>query len=274
MSLVRKIQELDVFKGRFTGLCLLSDAIKFFACPSDQRLAGMKGRFNGQRCFIIGLGPSLAADDLNMLHESGELCFSMNRCYQMFDKTAWRPDFYFVSDYRAYDVRLAQVSLEMERDGTTIFYCRQAIPKGMPESAIWYKAKYTDAILGSSRHGFYRCRAKRLRFSTDASRFIFDGHSVVHSIIQMAYFMGFSSVYLLGVDCGSSNSSSYSKLLESRFNKDYVNGTSDQMIEDFQSLAEEIESKGLDFHVHNAGRGGRLEVFPRVRLEDVLSRRN
>lgn len=57
-------------------------------------LALYKGKFTGKRCFLIGNGPSLRAEDLTRLHEAGEITFAFNRIYNIFDQTPWRPSFY------------------------------------------------------------------------------------------------------------------------------------------------------------------------------------
>lgn len=49
-------------------------------------------------CFIIGNGPSLSADDLEVLRKNNVLSFGFNKIFLMFDKTNWRPDFYVSQD--------------------------------------------------------------------------------------------------------------------------------------------------------------------------------
>ena len=56
----------------------------------------LKDKYKGQRCFVIGNGPSLTAEDLNLL--KGEVTFASNRIYKMFEQTDWRPTYYAVFD--------------------------------------------------------------------------------------------------------------------------------------------------------------------------------
>ena len=265
MSVIKKIQDLRIFKGRFTYLCLFKDRMMFRHLPSDSRLLNLKSLYKGRRCFIVALGPSLKLSDLNELVENNEITFSMNRCYEMFDKTTWRPDYYFLSDKKAFTPKVKAEIEKMIAGKTTVVYSKFAVPKGMPDEAIYYKANYTDAILSSSRKNKYRKKAKPLRCSTDAYEFIYDGHTCVHSIIQLAYYMGFKEVYLLGVDCGVIKNKSYSELLgEPSRNIENMNRLGDLYIEDYASLKNDIERKKLDIAIYNATKGGRLEVFPRV----------
>ena len=55
-----------------------------------------KDLYQGKRCFIIGNGPSLKADDLDCL--KNEYTFAANRIYEILDKTDWRPWAYVVVD--------------------------------------------------------------------------------------------------------------------------------------------------------------------------------
>ena len=66
--------------------------------PVKQELLKFKDIHKGKRCFIVATGPSLRVQDLDKLHENGEICISMNRIFNIFDKTQWRPDYYMIGD--------------------------------------------------------------------------------------------------------------------------------------------------------------------------------
>lgn len=274
MKALKKLGDLKLFYGRFSGLCYLQDKIKYWLCPKDKRLLALKDSFKGGRCFIVGLGPSLRMGDLDKLAENGEVCFSMNRCYQLFDKTKWRPDFYCISDWKAFDIPSAKKAVpEMADSGITVLYPKNAVRKGMPAKAIHYRTYYSDSILLNSKNKFYHKHGRRCRFSTDAYDHVYSGCSCVHLILQLAYYLGFSEVYLLGTDCGvSSDSKSYVDGLSEKIRLDMYTErkAGDNMIIDYASLQDDIVAKGLDFHIFNATRGGYLEVFPRVEFDDLF----
>ena len=50
----------------------------------NERLASLKGKYKGERVFIIGNGPSLNKTPLDKL--DGEFTFAMNRFYLMYDQ--------------------------------------------------------------------------------------------------------------------------------------------------------------------------------------------
>ena len=92
-------------------------------CNTHRRkISDMKDSHKGERCFIIGNGPSLSADDLDKLID--EDCFGVNEIHKIFPKTNWRPKYYLIMD------RYSKSTPEMVRDlqAETVFlgdyYCR------------------------------------------------------------------------------------------------------------------------------------------------------
>src|SRR5699024_2729264 len=63
-----------------------------------KKLKKLRGKYLNKRCFLIGNGPSLRVDDLNILEKEQEITFGFNRIYNIFDQTKWRPTFYISQD--------------------------------------------------------------------------------------------------------------------------------------------------------------------------------
>ena len=261
---------LDYFLENFTSICLTYMKLNFKLLKSDDRLLSFKDKYKGKRCFIVGLGPSLMTKDLDLLANNHEYTFSMNRCYRLFDKTNWRPDFYVVSDAKACTSEtMAAINIMLENH-TTVVYSKSEI-SNMPDEALYFKVDFSDFVLRNSRKLKYREKGHDCLMSTDAYEYVYAGSSCAHTIIQLAYYMGFSDVYLLGIDCGtSSDKKSYCEGLGAVQNNAYIKGEGQLMIKDFQSLKNDIEQKQLDFHVYNCTRGGALEVFSRKKLEELF----
>ena len=57
-----------------------------------KRLNSLQGSYSGQRCFIMGNGPSLNRMDLSLFEN--DLIWGSNKCYLLFDRISWRPSFY------------------------------------------------------------------------------------------------------------------------------------------------------------------------------------
>ena len=65
---------------------------------SCNKIKNSKNSHLNRRCFIIGNGPSLTANDLDKLSENSEITFAFNRIYHIFEQTSWRPTYYMSQD--------------------------------------------------------------------------------------------------------------------------------------------------------------------------------
>ena len=151
--------------------------------PSEgnrERLLDFRNRHRGQRCFILGNGPSLAKMDLGPLKE--EWTFGLNRIYLLQQQMGFTPSYYCASNELVLEQFAHEIAaLEMPRfvnwnarahfaqDDPSLLYVRQAL--GLADS-----------------------------FSTDLTRPLCSGGTVTFLAMQVAYFMGFHQVILLGVD--------------------------------------------------------------------------
>lgn len=213
-----------------------------------------------QRCFIVATGPSLTIDDLNTLHEHGETCISMNRVYNIFERTVWRPDYYVIEDIKMIeDLREEIANLELP----------VKFVSSMPES-YWLQEnsetsiKYQLALLNVDQ-------APPL-FSTHADKCVYAGSTVTYICMQMAVYMGFQEIYLLGVDFNYSKDlyhqrnhfEGYDKDKEIRLNDVYP----EKMEQAYESAKRFADSHGI--YIYNATRGGKLEVFERVDFDSLF----
>lgn len=228
-----------------------------------KKIEQLKDSFKGKRCFIIGTGPSLTISDLEKLQN--EFTFGTNRIYELFDQTDWRPTFYVNQDadlIKKFSDKIKEIKTEYKFlpidfkelfDNKNIFY---------------FVLKHKD---------YYPRRAP---FSKDISKFVAQGFTVTYGAIQIAAYMGFSEIYLIGVD------HNYNIIRDAKGNvirnetennypkgmKEYINkGNLPRVIETTiaYDTAESVSRK-VGFRVFNATRGGKLESFERKNLEDIL----
>ena len=231
----------------------------------SKRIKSYKNTYKGKRCFIVGNGPSLRADDLEKL--KGEFTFGANRIYEIFDKTEWRPTFYIANDGNFID-ETYDIITNQNLDTYFLEY-RNIRGKVLPENII--------GICREANFAINRWNDKSIYVSEDMSKCFSDGYSVTFTAIQLAIYMGFSEIYLLGVDF------SYSIVRDKRgkIHKDdtvqnYFNGkTYDATVQNYESTlfayqkAEEYCRKH-NIKICNATRGGKLEVFERVDLDEMI----
>ncbi len=131
-----------------------------------------------ERCFIIGNGPSLKHTDLAKL--KSEYTFGMNRIYLLF------PDLGFTTTYY-----LSVNSLVIEQCAADI----QTLP--IPKFLSW---RSHDLVQPSDDTIFLFTTYTGPKFARDAGGRIWEGATVTYVALQLAYFMGFDQVVLIGVD--------------------------------------------------------------------------
>lgn len=234
--------------------------VKFPQKSKYKELLQYKNRYLGERCFIICTGPSLSIEDLNKLRN--EYTFGMNSICLLANKTNFRPTFYGCIDEGVYK-KLKNDMEEFCGSQTTMFVSNRI-------------AKYRDCPLGwkvipvnVAYHTYDRWFKNKFwcKFSDDCFRLTYDMFSVTHVLIQLAVYMGFKEIYLIGADCNQI------KGKQLHF-KDYgvfdatIDTARERNIVGFEEVKRYSDSHG--FKVYNATRGGMLDVFDRVDLDNIL----
>ena len=102
------------------------------------------------------------------------------------------------------------------------------------------------------------------KLSNDISICSYDEETVVIHAIQLALYLGFKEIYLLGTDCNYNQTKQYAINHGKKVDKFLGN----KMIKSY-SVVKKYE-KIFGFKVYNATRGGMLDIFPRVNLDDLL----
>lgn len=146
---------------------------------SLRRLETYRDIHRGRRCFIIGNGPSLRETDLCRLQ--GEHTFGLNRIYLLFPELAFTTT-YLVS---VNDLVLEQCEAEMRG---------LVLPKFITWRARrWFSDDPGVIFLDTDFTGSED-------FSGDMRGRIFEGFTVTFVALQLAFYMGFAEVILIGVD--------------------------------------------------------------------------
>lgn len=215
----------------------------------------------GKRCFIVATGPSLLVHDLDILCENGEKCISMNRVYNLFAQTAWRPDYYMIEDAMMIEDlgrEIADMNLPVKFvSSMPAEYWKQREVK----NSIKYKLINLDMTGGEPP-----------LFSENIEKCVYEGSTVTYACIQLAVYMGFSDIYLLGVDFNYSQDlydernhfAGYQKDKKIRLNKVYP----ERMLAAYESAKQYAKEHGI--RIYNATRGGKLEVFERVNFDALF----
>lgn len=226
----------------------------------DNKLKQLKDIKNGGRCFIVGNGPSLRINDLEMI--KNEDCFAANLIFRIFDKTDWRPKYYFLQDRYA---------------DTDDFLNKLDIPYMFIGDYYWRKRGINNknALCVHSGRSFGK---KTVDFSEDISKKIVSHYTVTYSMIQMAIYMGYKEIYLIGMDHSyeftydSKGNITHNKNVNSHIFKDKkpneVIANIEGMNKAYISAKEYANEHNIK--IYNVTRGGRLDWFERRDLESIL----
>lgn len=231
----------------------------------DEKFISIKQISNihkGKRCFIIATGPSLTLKDLELLH--GEFTFGMNSIPKLYDKTTWRPTYFGIQDCNVYR-NMEKVILEVYGQSDNVFVS-DIIAQNFAIPSNFHQFPY-DTVYHDNQLEIDKYFAK---FSDDCYSIVYDGYSITYSLIQLAIYMGFSEIYLLGVDC-SYKRGAKNHVVDSGNDDKNEEKNHDKMIVGYQKAKEYADSHGIK--IINCTRGGMLEVYPRKSLETVLKQK-
>ncbi len=257
------------FLGRFSSEYTLNNYLN--RKKYREKILALKDSHKGERCFIIGNGPSLTPADLTMLKD--EYTFAANRIYHIFNKTSWRPTYYFCQDEVVFKDICGDINkvLETSKLGFFASYVKPFSPKELiaNDKSIFFCSKYAE-------------NHKTTEFSEHIELGVYDGSTVTYAAMQVAAYMGFSEIYLIGVDHNYITTSLKDNSINgSDVRASYFEGMPDNIsisrphldASTLSYVKAEEYAKCHGILIANATRGGKLEVFPRVSLEDVLRRK-
>lgn len=227
-------------------------------------IADFKGIHSGKRCFIVGNGPSLTMEDLNKI--KNEYSFGVNRIYLSFEDTEWRPSYYVIQDRNM----LLKYAEEIENLDLPIKF----VPGYMKEN--FNNKKGLAFFYNYVRRLFDGTEAE---FSYDVAEQTYEGGTVTYLCMQLAVYMGFKEIYLLGNDFTYSvektDDGIHMNPVQDYFSDKYITSGEKRFFpridlcqKGFEKALE--ESKTHNFKIFNATRGGKLEIFERVDFDSLF----
>ena len=230
------------------------------------RLLTLKDAHKGEKCFIIGTGPSLTAEDLNVLKENNIPCFGTHRIFTTFEKTDWRPTYYVAQDYAL---------IEKIKDEITALDAKVKILPAYFTKTFGDDEKYMYFVLRE-----YPKTDNEIHFSDKANEYLSQGFTVAYASIQLAVWMGFSEIYLLGIDHNySTYLSKDGQVVNNDKIKDYFGNENyrcdnlprlDDSLRSYYKAKEYTDAHGVK--IYNATRGGKLDVFERADFDEIFKK--
>jgi hypothetical protein len=145
---------------------------------SRHRLDRLRNLHRGQRCFIVGNGPSLNRMDLSLLRH--ETWFGLNRIYLMKEALGFDPSYLVCVN----KLVLEQFAAEFVQQSVPLFASVRAAPSTpLPASTL-----FLNTLGGNTCFGY------------DATGILWESATVTYVAMQLAFYMGFREVILIGVD--------------------------------------------------------------------------
>jgi hypothetical protein len=227
---------------------------------SGARLTAYRDRHRGQRCFILGNGPSLRRTDLGRLRD--EVTFGMNRIYLHFPEMGYATTYY-----------VAVNTLVIQQCAEDVL--RLPMPRFVTwRSRRWLQADPNVIFVDTDYTG-------PEVFSTDLVGRVFEGSTVTFVALELAYYMGFREVVLIGIDHSFSTQGPPNTTVESQgadpdhFSPSYFGKGFRWQLPDLEGsergyrLARQaFEKDGR--RVVDATLGGKLTVFPKVEFDSLF----
>lgn len=230
------------------------------------KLSKFENCHQGQDCFIIGNGPSLNEMDLEPLQDY--YTFGLNKIYLMADQGIDLNLSYLVSDNPLVIEQSADVFESME--------CKLFLSYESSREHVRPLDHIHFLSTGGGTNG------APYTFNRDIRSKIHTGHTVTYIAMQVAFFMGFKRVFLVGVDHsfdfeGNPNQKKHMKGKDpNHFHPDYFRGN-DWHLPDLE--ASELSYHLARFFYRRDGRqildatvGGELDIYPKISYEKALIR--
>ena len=234
----------------------------------------LKGRHQGERCFILATGASIRNQDLSLLKH--EFCIAVSNFYLHPNFHTICPKYYCLAPWHPPHKEFDYVQL-LEEAGrcaneSTFFL-------GISERL---RVQENSIQLGKGVYylKFGGVNAEIISPDINLTQSILSPQSVSIMALQVAIFMGFSQIYLLGFDHDS-----ILNFGEGFANKHFYTENKSKLITDretfksallsYLSLWNEYEiikevAGNRKIHIYNSTHGGLLDVFDRVNYENLI----
>jgi uncharacterized Rossmann fold enzyme len=221
---------------------------------SIHRIKAFKDIHEGKRAFIIGNGPSLKQTDLSKL--KNEFTFGMNRIYLLFPELGFTTT-YFVSI-----------------NDLVIEQCADEIASlSIPKFIAWHSHRHFKTLPNDMM--FLYTTYTGPKFAHNMTRRVWEGATVTNVALQLAFYMGFQQVILIGVDHNFTSKGDANKTVVStgddpnHFSANYFGKGFRWQLPDldtseigYQKARDAYRKAGRE--VLDATVGGKLIIFPKV----------
>jgi len=228
----------------------------------EKRIKKFHNIHKGERCFLIGTGPSINKTNIDLL--KNEIIIGVNTLYGICDRHKLNLKYYAIADPVVWSKNYKNI-LSLN---TILFVGFQAGKDYLSNKEEYKKYQNCEAIPIRQQ--------ERLRAVGWKNKDLTLGAPTCHSVIAnmgltIAYYMGFKEVYLIGVDCDYSgrmhfDEGKYKKIpYRPSLNWEKV---FEESFEEYRIIKDAFEKDNRK--IYNSTIGGKLEVFERKSLEEIF----
>lgn len=231
---------------------------------SNQRLKNYQNIHQGKRCFLIGNGPSLKNTDLSLLKD--EYTFGMNRIYLAFEDWGFQTSFL---------VSVNDLVIEQCHDDFRDLE--------MPKFFSWHSKDklFPEGQPDINTHFLYTTYTGP-KFNNQIRNRFWEGATVTYVCLQLAFCMGFSEVYLIGVDHSFDTKGKANQTIISsgddpnHFSPEYFGKGFRWQLPDLDTSEVSYQLAYQNYlasgrKVFDATIGGKLQVFPKVEYGSLFA---
>ncbi len=246
---------------------------------------------NSGDCFIIGTGPSINEIDFQQLRKKHTI--GVNGAVAKFDEYGLVPRYYTITTADFFSNRFDMVKrcLELEIPSFFPFWGLSEIARQAPQNinaAPLYLIQELNKPYGAPQkdlnvfyseienspsirlHPTVRC-GDRVGFSTDLSRGYFNGENVVFTALQIAYYLGYRRIFILGMDLNYSGPQPrfYEDAVDTRPN--WLNDSYSRSVVPCFEIVHDMCAKG-ELEVYNVCPHSRLpeNIIPKLSFEEAI----
>lgn len=260
-------QQIQSAEKAIHGLREENESLLRACFQQDPWLRANRNLHAGERCYLLGCGPSLNRTDLTLLQDAPIM--GVNGTYLL------------ESVKLTYFASVSWVFWKHHTEGLKQFSCtRRFLPWHLTTISSDCPTSWINLV--DRRH---YCRLKTEHpwgFSPDPSRFVYGGGTVIYICLQILYHLGFSEIVLLGLDhdygiaphaIAPHGNHVPSETLSAHFREDYYK-PGDQVHIDIHTM-ERAYAIARDIYaaagrrIINATPGTKLEIFEKSSLENL-----
>ena len=217
-----------------------------------------RNRHLGERCFIVCNGPSLNRMDLTFLN--GEVTIGLNKIFLGIDSFGFYPRYLI-----AINEKVISQSITEFQNMSCVKFIGDRYKSDVMQSALLWRISTQNY---------------EEDFSYDLDKGLQEGNTVTYAALQLAFFMGFKQVYIIGMDhkfhySGPSNDSQFLEGPDpNHFSPDYFGNknwdTPDlERSERFYKVAKDVFER-FGRNIYDATMDGHCKVFEKISYEGIF----